>query len=496
MKQALLPSHPHGAKLAQLFSYGWNWIEAPNEGGAVAWKTVDKFPLRPRVLWQRWQDPSVLVGVRFGKDTPYAMIDIDAGSPYHGRLNDIQECLETIGLEATVAIRSSFSGGYHIYIPLGRSHPTFGVACAIRQCLEAQGFTVNPGELEIFPNEKQYGKSWIGEFVDYNAHRLPLQPSSGAALVGYDGTPTTNSLAIFLAAWENATKVNALTDDDFTEAIGIARANRRRRGRRATGPVEDWREDLLAIISEGWTGPKQTNQLLKDIACYGRVFEKLCGVELAEYVERVATTRPGYEQWCGHQHEIWQRSFMWARAAEKYYWPLGDTPLRTREKLPDINAQRARDARDRIADAMQHLRFDVVGLAVRDLAERLVKEARCSLQTLYKNLDLWHPNPALEGTPSPECVTAQPEGDTADIEALRALVRESLESTEKSTVTHLGGGNEVSSLETASQKNLTPGEQRGVQGGEEGLSTAPTCGKPSELALMLAEILEIAGGRG
>jgi len=488
-KGSLLPSHPHGARIAEIFSYGWNWIEAPNEGGTPAWKTVDKFPLKPRVLWQRWQDAATLVGVRFGRQTTYAMIDIDAGSPYHSRLNEIQDCLETIGITYTIPIRSSFSGGYHLYVPLAQEHPTFGVSCALRQCLEAQGFVVNPGELEIFPNEKSFGKCWLGEFVDYNAHRLPLQPGSGSCMVGYDGTPTNNSLGLFLSTWDNAKQVNALTNDEFVEAMGIARANRRRRGRRSTGPVEEWRDDLTATIADGWTGPGQTNQLLKDIATFGRVFEKLCGVELAEYVERIATTRPGFEQWCGHQAEIWQRSSMWARAVEKYYWPLGDAPLRTREKLPDVNAQRARDARDRIADAMQQLRFEV-GMTIRELVAQLVKDARCSVQTLYKNLDLWHPNPAPEATPADGCVTAQPEGDTAQIEALRALVRESLESAESSTVTHLRGENEVCSLKSASQKNLTPGEKRGVQGGEEGLSTAAACGKlPNDWATHLAECL-------
>lgn len=481
-KSGLLPSHPHGARLAQLFSYGWNWIEAPNEGGTPAWKTVDKFPLKPRVLWQRWQDAGTLVGVRFGRQTAYALIDIDAGSPYHSRLNEIQDCLETIGITYTIPIRSSFSGGYHLYIPLAQEHPSFGVACALRQCLEAQGFMVNPGELEIFPNEKAFGKSWLGEFVDYNAHRLPLQPATGSCMVGYDGTPTDNALGVFLATWDNAKQVNSLTDDEFVEAIGIARANRRRRGRRATGPVEEWRDDLVATIADGWTGPRQTNQLLKDIATYGRVFERLCGVELAEYVERIATSRPGFEQWCSHQHEIWQRSFMWARAVEKYYWPLGDAPLRTREKLPDVNAQRARDARDRIADAMQQLRFEV-GMSIRELVHQLVKDARCSVQTLYKNLDLWHPQP-----PSADgCVTAQPEGHSAIIEAMRAIVREGLESTENSTVTHLGGRNEVCSSEIPSSKNLTSGGKGGVQGGK-GLSTAPTCGKLDALDTLMADL--------
>jgi hypothetical protein len=488
MKPKLLPKNPHGAKLAQIFPYGWNWIEAPNEGGAPSWKTVDKFPLKPRVLWTRWQDAGTVIGVRFGSQTAYAMIDIDAGSPYHSRLQEIQEALETIGITYTIPLRSSWSGGYHIYVPLARPYPTFGVACAIRQCLEAQGFMVSPGELEIFPNEKQFAKSWLGEFIDYNAHRLPLQPSTGSCMVGYDGTPTDNSLGIFLATWDNAVRINALTQDEFAEAIAIARANRRRRGHRASGPVEDWRNDLTATIAEGWTGAGQTNQLLKDIACYGRVFERLCGVELAEYVERIATSRPGYAEWCGHQNEIWRRSFMWARAAEKYYWPLGDPPLRTREKMPDVNAQRARDARDRIADAMQQLRFEV-GMTIRELVTQLVKDARCSLQTLYKNLDLWHPQPPQ----TQGCVTDQPEGHTAVIDAQRGIVREALETPGNSTVTHLGGGNEVWSPETLHLKNLTLGEKGGVPGGKEGLSTASTCGKLDPLASLLADLDHLGG---
>jgi hypothetical protein len=57
-------------------------------------------------------------------------------------------------------------------------------------------------------------------------------------------------------------------------------------------------------ITEGWTDYGQTNHLLKTIACYGRVFEGLQGQDLIDYTLRIATTRPGYEQYCRHQHDI------------------------------------------------------------------------------------------------------------------------------------------------------------------------------------------------
>ncbi|MDB9527934.1 hypothetical protein PN498_18215 [Oscillatoria sp. CS-180] len=47
-------------------------------------------------------------------------------------------------------MRSSFSGGVHIYIPFPQPYRTFSVACALKQCLEAQGFAIAPGQLEGF----------------------------------------------------------------------------------------------------------------------------------------------------------------------------------------------------------------------------------------------------------------------------------------------------------------------------------------------------------
>ncbi|MEM6432918.1 MAG: hypothetical protein AAF773_03530 [Cyanobacteria bacterium P01_D01_bin.115] len=382
MKQKLVPSHPHGARLAEIFSYAWKWISTPNDGGRNDWKTNNDYPIKPRTLWQRWQDAAVIIGTRFSSSTQHALLDIDAGSQYIDLLPQLQQALETIGIVRTIPLRSSWSGGIHLYIPLPQAYPTFSVACALRQCLEAQGFALAPGQLEVFPNEKPYGRSWLGEFHEYNGHRLPLQPYSGSCLLDDDLQPMNGALAIFWALWDNAMVCNDHTE--ISEALAIARSNRRRRGRKATGPAQAWKADLETIIAEGWTGSGQTNRLLKEIATYGRVFEKLHGVELFKYILKIAENAPGFRRHCNHQHEIDRRCATWANAVEKYYWPLGDEPLRERKKFTDVCQQRADDARYRIAEAVKHLRFYFDGKTIKQMVEMITGWACCSAQTLYR----------------------------------------------------------------------------------------------------------------
>ncbi|MGG6237211.1 hypothetical protein ACQ4N7_01120 [Nodosilinea sp. AN01ver1] len=465
-----LPKSPLGQRLCELFSYRWNWLEASLEDSATTtkWSTNSKYPIKPRSLWTRYQDASQVIGVRFGSNTKYGLIDIDANSPYIDQLDLVREALETIGIVRTITIRSSWSGGVHLYCPLPKAYPTFSVACALTMALEAQGIHIAGGQCEVFPNMKAYTKFWLGEFSNYNGHRLPLQPAAGSCILTDDCQPMNGAydLARFFALWDNA--LLHQDRDAFEQALVVARRNRRRR-QRATGPVESWRNDLEGVIAEGWTGAGQTNQLLKEFACYGRVFEGLSGVELAEYVERIATTRPGYERWCSHQHEIWRRACVWARAAENYYWPLGSEPLRERRSLVDVAQERASDARARIAEAIRSVRF--AGLSIRELVSSLCTYARCSATTLYKNRDLWHPEQVTECDRTSEPVTAQPEGDRASMSAILAQVRESLESADLAPVTRLWGENETCSLISSDLKNLSPGGKEGGAGGREGLST-------------------------
>ncbi|MDB9527933.1 hypothetical protein PN498_18210 [Oscillatoria sp. CS-180] len=318
---------------------------------------------------------------------------------------------------------------------------------------------------KVFPNEKPYGKSWRGEFYEYNGHRLPLQPHSGSCILDGDLQPCGDTLSLFWAMWDHAVQWN--NHDEIADALLVARANRRRRRRAATGPAAQWQADLETIIADGWTGHGQTNQLLKEIATYGRVFEKLSGADLQVYVFTTATSRPGYERWCGHQHEIGRRCDAWALAVEKYYWPLGDEPIRKRKPFKDICRQRADDAKARILEAMRSLRFEAPQMGIKRLANELVAIAKCSLTTLYKYAELWHPHP------KPEAQHVTPDGarDTADLATVQRLVRESLESVGIRTVTHKGGGNEVCILKSTHLKNLSPAGEREGYGERKGNST-------------------------
>jgi hypothetical protein len=400
--RAPLPLDPLSQRLCATFLYPWQPIVGLNDP-APEWQTITKYPLRPRVLWELWQDPTQLVGVRFGSQTSYALLDIDRDSPHHPAQNPnalptLRLALETIGIYRTVLIRSSSSEGLHLYIPLPIAVPTFGLACALKQCLEAQGFTLTAGQLESFPNCKAYAKP--GSFIEYTAHRLPLQPASGSILLNDDGHPVSQDLSRFFAAWDTAAAGQVM--EELHSAIGTARSNRRTR-RRQSRIVEDWRNDLRLEIDTGWTAPGQTNHLLKTIACYGVVFEGLQGDALATYVQDIAINAPGYRQWCGHRHEISLRSQVWANAAAGYYWKLGDPPKRglgsgaANEIVPfSGNAAKSADAQRRIKAVVEQLKAsDQLPARATARAHAIITNG-ISSRTLYRHLELWHPQ-HLEG---------------------------------------------------------------------------------------------------
>lgn len=423
----LLPLNPLGQRLCETFPYHWHTIAGEN-AVEPQWKTNTKHPLRPRVLWQCWNDPNTLVGVRFGSRTSYALIDIDRTSLYHpvshsSGLTLILAALETIGIVRYVLVRSSYSGGLHLYLPLPYAVPTFGLAQALKQCLEAQGIAISAGQVETFPNTKAYALP--GTYIEYNAHRLPLQPDSGSCLLDVDSNPIGTDLGQFFHHWDLAAAGQDL--ETLQEAIAVARRNGSKRKRHRIAAVEAWRSDLQTEINEGWTGSGQTNHLLKTIACYGVVFERLQGETLAEFVQTTAINAPGYETYCRHQHEITGRSVLWARAAEKYWWALGSEPQRSprhsthnggenNNVIPiNQNQVRAEEAQRRIRESVERLQSSEQFPA--DASSRvrlLVREAHTSVQTLYRYRELWHPE-HFNHIEETACVTAETASHSDDI---------------------------------------------------------------------------------
>ncbi len=205
---------------------------------------------------------------------------------------------------------------------------------------------------------------------------------------------------------------------ELKSAIGTARHNRRQR-RRPSTIVADWQQDLLTEMAAGWTGPGQTNHLLKTIACYGVVFEGLKGPALATYVQATATQAPGYQQWCSHQHEISQRSQTWANAAEGYYWKLGDAPTRglgsaANQIKPFPNVQKAEDAQQRIQAAVATLAAAGQLPATATARVKAIAATGINSRTLYRYVELWHPHEIdLQGQP---CKIARLDSDLAILE--------------------------------------------------------------------------------
>ncbi|MEL7143295.1 MAG: hypothetical protein AAGL08_13855 [Cyanobacteria bacterium J06573_11] len=384
------PSDPIGQKLCAIFSYRWMSLEGDTDNAIQPnWRTIKNYPLRPRSLWRKWRDAKVLAGVRFGRETEYALIDVDKLSKFLNLdgINAIRDALETIGIVRTIPIRSSWSGGLHLYCPLPHKVPTFDLACAIRYTLEAQEMHIEQGQLEVFPNTKAFSKGWLGEFSEYNGHRLPLQPGGGGALFDHNLNPSGAELKTFFAHWDFSASAQDM--DALNEAMTIGRERHRKKPKMRSHPLDEWRNDWELEISTGWTAHGQTNSLLKVISGYGRVFLRLEGEELHEWVVITAMQCPGFDDYCGHHNDLGRKAYAWCQAAERYYWPLGEEPKREKAKF-DLNAERAEDAQSRIKSAYEWLttKGDWPKTVTAQL-KALQQTARASFKTLYKYSHLW-----------------------------------------------------------------------------------------------------------
>ncbi|MBD1865194.1 MULTISPECIES: hypothetical protein [Trichocoleus] len=399
-----LPRDLLGRRLCQLFPYPWQAIVASTPADASqkpAWQTLTQYPLKPRSLWTYWQDTAQLVGVRFGPTTYHGLIDLDALSLHHPTrdrqaLATIRAALASIGIHQTILLRSSWNGGLHLYIPLPEAVPTFGLAVALKHCLEAHHLPLQAGQLEVFPNVKRYTKA--GEYSEYNAHRLPLQPSSGSVLFSETLQPLPSDLSSFFQQWDQAAAAQNL--EQLHQAIAQAKKQHQYRSYNRRSNTALWQQELETEMAQGWTGSGQTNHLLKTIGCYGVVFQSLSGAALSHYIEHTAIKSPGYQEWCQHQHEISRRAQEWATAVENYYWPLGSSPKRGRSlslttaanNIVNFNQKRAEDAKARIKQAVLEL-TQQGQLPDRPTAraQAIASLAQCSHTTLQKHKELWHP---------------------------------------------------------------------------------------------------------
>ena len=377
--------------------FDYIWADHPDPGQRPDWKTERRHPLSDRLI----QQGSYLYGVRFGKQTRYLMVDLDAKSLYHpaqhpAAVKRIIEALEPLDLVAWVAVRSSESGGMHLYFPFEEAQDTSAIAQAASILLESAGFKLLPGQLEVFPNPRPYSK----KPSLYQAHRLPMQ--AGSYLLDYDFQPIFGTQATFVHHWNQAQHRNLLTQATLKRVLKRLKSKQYRLSTKAT----KFLNDLNAEVEPGWTGSGQTNHLLGRITMREYIFghvqrhcAPLADEALVATICEVARSLPGFSDYCNHQHDLEDRVESYVRSIQSSrYYPYGSKampkPLSAEPVEPDQptwNERQSLGARDRIIRAVADLLEKNALPSPLTARKKAVKAYGIGNTTLDKYPELWHP---------------------------------------------------------------------------------------------------------
>jgi hypothetical protein len=391
---------PEAEPLLNLFTHRWDFIYTSHAKGMrkPQWKTESRHPLSDRLILQG----AHLYGVRFGPDTGYAMIDIDADSPYHPRTDEFAirrliDSLEPLGITHHITLTSSASGGLHLYLPFPDELPTWKVAEALDLTIRAAGFEIKNGTLELFPNLR------TGDRLLYAAHRLPLQDPK-SFLLNSDFQPILTDSSVFVSQWMFAANQNTIDLDTLKLAI----ATHARRQTKLSTTAHKFLCDLEAEIGPGWTGPAQTNHLLGRIAllgyCFGHIIDDLDrplnGERLVDWCIEKARSLAGFRQHCRHQTTLPRRIREWVRSVEaspKYFHyaigkSSGKSDLITDGRSANPwNILQEQLAQTRIGAAIEMLPGTSLALMGIDDRVDYLRNRGISLETLYRHKNLWHP---------------------------------------------------------------------------------------------------------
>lgn len=383
------------------------WAEHPKPGEKPNWQTESRHLLSDRLVLQG----SYLYGVRFGRTTDYLLLDIDRNSSYHPQrdsfaISRLVDALEPLGITNYLAVTSSHSGGIHLYVPFEQPQKSHELAQAAGALLENGGFVLAQGQLEVFPNDRG--------FVDnrptlYAAHRLPLQ--LGSYLLNQEWEPVFTTQIAFVHQWQFCQRQNSVTIKIVRHILKTAKRKHLVR----SGKANKFLNDLHAEIEPGWSGSGQTNRILGRIALRTYIFGKVLygfyleGKALVDKIVEVAKALPGYQDYCGHQHEIEHRAEEWAQCVENSprYYPYKQKnkskPAHVLEQaqteIPSWHERKQEDARSRIKGAIAQLLESGSIPAGATARYKALLQHGIGGETLYKHKDLWHPEFLL---PEPE----------------------------------------------------------------------------------------------
>ena len=250
-------------------------------------------------------DPHYL-GIRPATRTTWIVIDIDEGSRYHpySEIGEgdipIKNALSTIGLIDSIDFQSSTSPGIHLLYPLPEVKRTWEIANSLEQCLLAAGLEISPGVLELRPNVK----SWNSKYL---AIRAPLTGEGNSFWAPeFSDFGLHDDLLVFKQLFSAAQEQNNFTP--FREDLRAAQnysPNRRRPGH-SQGSLKAVKERL----DEGFTGPRQTNELTFLAQQQARLVECIDTVQgLRMRCSELVSEAKGFSEFCSHQKAVIDGSY-------------------------------------------------------------------------------------------------------------------------------------------------------------------------------------------
>lgn len=158
------------AQFVSLFQR-FGYIYKPLSGGSwysadERWKLTDSEILKAIAC----AHPKFYLGCRSSKTTRFAVLDIDANSHYHNQrsLDRLLQVLSQAGLGKSSLYRSSYSGGWHLYLFFDESVNSAELRRRLIALLTLHDFDIAKGKLEVFPHPSESSQGM--------GLRLPLQP--------------------------------------------------------------------------------------------------------------------------------------------------------------------------------------------------------------------------------------------------------------------------------------------------------------------------------
>ena len=401
--------------------------------GCKSWTTISKhWPLPDETILAAvaGQERSVY-GLRWGDQTRFAVLDVDAGGRYHSaqELQKLLEILAGVSLTATV-YQSSNSGGWHVYLFFSQWETSNEVQETLRAWLMGNGYEIRGGQLEIFPSG--------------NGLRLPLQPgfawldATGAVLDLRENVNTDDAISRFLNDleakannWpESRKRVQSQLEQFDRQRQGNAQGRKERLDTAGFERLFNYRlipekyQDGRRYWQTGLTANGQRHDAILAVEHYLWHGDESAGVpalpgewnDEPRYRLISAWIEAKHNGFCNHINRAkWAKVEAQIRRAVRWRRPSGAAQVRTPYQLTERSTERLialskstgrtwtvddlkkgndgreEDARERIRAAVQLLTDQGRRVTVR----QLMRLAGCCNKTIKRHLDIWSISPVV-----------------------------------------------------------------------------------------------------